>query len=86
MMRLFVLICMAALIASCDNLPMEYSKSQGPINVAVGERTYKVIKFEYDGHKYIKFGYGEGSNIGSIAIVHDPDCAKCRTNKTKWYE
>ena len=28
-----------------------------------------IMKFEYDGHKYIMFGDGEGKSV-----VHDPNC------------
>ena len=34
-----------------------------------------IIKFEFDGHSYIKFGCGQDQTI-----VHDPNC-KCQNNK-----
>jgi len=56
-----------------DNVPTPvdyvYYKSYSPC-------VYKdpVIKFEYNGHQYIRFG-----EYKSTCVVHDPDC-KCHKN------
>lgn len=32
-----------------------------------------VSEFEYNGHKYIRFGWGLG-HYSTAGVVHDPDC------------
>lgn len=38
----------------------------------------RVVKFEYDGHRYIMFG-------GEVGVVHDPDCP-CRSGEPIYME
>ena len=51
--------------------PVEYIYYHG-----VGGNTYgdPVYKFEYNGHKYIRFG-----EYQTTCVVHDPDC-ECHKN------
>lgn len=37
------------------------------------------IKFDYDGHKYIRFTWSFG-RYKTAGVVHDPDC-KCNNDK-----
>lgn len=40
-----------------------------------GPDTQNILRFEYHGRSYIRFGYAE-----SRSVVHDPDC-KCLKDK-----
>lgn len=37
----------------------------------------KVIKFEYEGHSYIKFYIGDCEYSSTAGVVHDPECKRC---------
>jgi hypothetical protein len=57
-----------------DNVPspVDYVYYKG--NGSPGVYKDPVIKFEYNGHQYIRFG-----EYRSTCVVHDPDC-KCHKN------
>ena len=63
-----LVICMTG----CES-KVEVSPEQAILNSEIENSPWdKAIKYEYDGHKYIKFrGFKQG------AAVHDPDCP-CR--------
>jgi hypothetical protein len=52
--------------------PVEYIYYRD--GVSPGKYKVPVIKFEYKGHEYIRFG-----EYRSTCVVHDPDC-KCHKN------
>ena len=73
---LLVIIIITSLIfmGSCseqERTPEETSK-------IIGDNS-NPIKFNYDGHKYIKFAWGFGK-YRVAGVVHDPDC-ECNNDK-----
>ena len=52
--------------------PVEYIYYKD--GISPGKYKVPVIKFEYNGHQYIRFG-----EYQSTSVVHDPDC-KCHKN------
>ena len=78
MKKVIYIIAMALCLSSCCN--MEEIKSQESVvekeylYLSNGQGTLGVLRFEYDGHKYILFTSGESRN----GFVHDPNCP-CHT-------
>lgn len=78
MKKVIYIIATALLLAACCN--MEEIKSQESavekeyLYLKDGQGSLGVLRFEYDGHKYILFTSGETRN----GFVHDPDCP-CHT-------
>lgn len=85
-MKKFILfILITILVTSC--VPMPTPSENDKVNNAEKSICYYkingklkakyVIKFEYDGHKYIQFGYRDRQ------IVHNPDCDCHNRQQTK---
>ena len=61
------------LSSCCDMKKIEYKESDVEkeyLYLRDGRGTLSVLRFEYDGHKYILFTSSETKN----GFVHDPDC------------
>lgn len=80
MKKVIYIIAMALCLSACCN--MEEIKTQEStvekeyLYLKDGQGSLGVLRFEYDGHKYILFTSGETRN----GFVHDPDCP-CHTVK-----
>lgn len=61
-----------SLLTSCQPASsdrVEFKNSYGSI------RKFDVDHFTYKGHQYLRFA---GYNSDEFAIVHDPECVKCK--------
>jgi len=80
----FILFIISILFVCCTVTP-EQENAPGPVEYIYYKGTdpgvYKepVIKFEYNGHSYIRFG-----EFRCTSIVHDPDCP-CHKNAEPIY-
>jgi hypothetical protein len=63
-----------------DNVPTPVDYVYYKSNGSPGVYKEPVIKFEYNGHQYIRFG-----EYQSTCVVHDPDCEKCKQNNNSLF-
>ena len=77
MKKILALLVVILGLTGCEDKVTEDSKSEtlGVINVYIGDGgvydNIKVIGFNFSGHKYIRFHYGDRTST-----VHDPECMK----------
>ena len=67
MNKLLVLMSLV-LFVSCNHNNTSIKDTKGV------EIIDNVRHFSFEGHKYIKFSEGEGSNSPTSGVVHDPNC------------
>lgn len=83
--NIFIVIIMLWIFTGCVPYPNPNPNEEIPcveeyvFYKGTSDGTFKVpvIKFEYNGHQYIRFG-----EYQSTCVVHDPDC-KCHNTQTK---
>lgn len=44
----------------------------------------KIVKFEFEGHKYISFEIWNTGHTNGVGIVHDPDCSCQKESSYNW--
>ena len=72
MKKVIYIIVMALCLSACcmEEVKHQESAAEKEYLYLNDQGTLGVIRFEYDGHKYILFTSGETRN----GFVHDPDC------------
>lgn len=65
-LKFITFMCLVAVFLGSCTQTQEEKKVYTQINK-------EVYEFEYNGHKYIKFRWGCGSQI-RCGVVHNPDC------------
>ena len=71
MRKLFYLFTLIAIMCSCKPYPATIEERNDPQMCDFD----RIRHFTYKGHKYISFERYPGTNGGTLAIVHDPNCS-----------
>ena len=64
-------LLIALLLTGCILTDCEKPK----IKIMHDEEIHQVVKFEFEGHKYISFEIWNTGHTNGVGVVHDPDCS-----------